>query len=94
MSLAQPVDSKILNEEKGDFHELLRRIVIKSIYSAKDHPYSNLKRLSEYDALVVIPGDKDICVIILNNVDYVTKMEETINNGIQKGVYVETEDTL
>ena len=28
----------------------------------------------------------------MDKVDYVTKMEEVIKNGIQKGVYVETED--
>ena len=28
----------------------------------------------------------------MDKVDYVTKMEEMIRNGIQKGVYVETED--
>ena len=44
------------------------------------------------DTLVIIPGDKDSCEIILDKVDYVTKMEEMIKNGIQKGVYVETED--
>ena len=36
--------------------------------------------------------DKDSFVIIIHKLDYVTKMEEMIKNGIQKGVYVETED--
>ena len=54
--------------------------------------YSNLKWLIKNDTLVVILGDKASCVIIMDKVDYVTKMEEMIKNGIQKGVYVETED--
>ena len=29
----------------------------------------------------------------MDKVDYVTKMEKMINNGIQKAVYVDTEDT-
>ena len=94
-SLAQAVNSEILNEEKEDFHEFLRAycdIFTKNVYSTKDYTYSNLKRLIKDDTLVVIPGDKDSCVIIMDKVDYVTKMEETINNGIQKGVYAETED--
>ena len=94
-SLAQAVNSEILNEEKEDLHEFLRAycdIFTKNVYSTKDYTYSNLKRLIKDDTLVVIPGDKDSCVIIMDKVDYVTKMEEMIKNGIQKGVYVETED--
>ena len=56
--------------------------------------YLNLKRLVQDDTLVVINFDKDSCVIIMDKVDYVTKMEEMINNGMQKGVYVETEDKI
>ena len=84
-----------MNEEKEDFYEFLRAyydIFTKNVYSTKDYIYSNLKRLIKDDTLVVIPGDKDSCVIIMDKVDYVTKMEETINNCIQKGVYAETED--
>ena len=29
----------------------------------------------------------------MDKVDYVTKMEKMINNGIQKACYVDTEDT-
>ena len=38
---------------------------------------------------VVIHGNKTSCVIIIYKVDYVTKIEETRNSGMQKGVYVE-----
>ena len=94
-SLAQAVDSETLNQEKEDFHELLRAycdILTKNVYSIKDYTSSNLKRLIKDDTLVVIPGDKNPCVIIMDKVDYVNKMEEMIKNGIQKGVYVETEE--
>ena len=86
VSLAQTVDSEILNEEKEDFHDFLRAfcgIFTNNISSAKYSLYSNLKRLIKDDTLVVIPSGKDSCVIIINKVDYVTKMEEMINNGIQ-----------
>ena len=37
------------------------------------------------DTLVIIPGDKDSCEIILDKVDYVTKMEEMIKKWHTKG---------
>ena len=94
-SLTQTVDNEILNEEKEGFHEFIRTCcdkLTKNVYSIKDYFSSNLKQLIKDDTLVVIPGDKDPCVIIIDKVDYVKKMEEMIKNGIQKGVYVETEN--
>ena len=84
-----------MNEENEDFHEFLQAycdILTKNVYSTKDYTYSKLKRLIKDDTLVVIPGNKDSCVIVMNKVDYVIKMEEMIKNGIQNRVYVETED--
>ena len=94
-SLVQKVDSEIFNKEREDFHECLLAYCdtsTKNVYSAKDYTFSNLKRLIKDDTLVLLPGDKDCCVIIMDKVDYMNKIEEMINNGIQKGVYVETED--
>ena len=77
-----------------NFYSLIVIIVIYSEESLfhKDYTYSNLRQLIKDDILVVIPGDKDSCVIIINKVDYVTKMEEMTENGIRKGVYVKSED--
>ena len=71
-SLAEAVNSEILNEEKEDFHEFLRAycdILTKNVYFTKDYTYSNLKWLIKGGTLVVIPGDKDSCVIIMDKVD-------------------------
>ena len=86
-SLAQAVNSEILNEEKKDFHEFLqvfRDIFSKNVYSTKDYTYSNLKQLIKDDNLLVIPGDKGYCVIIMDG--------RNDKYGIQNGVYVETEE--
>ena len=53
---------------------------------AIDYTYSDLKRLIKDYTLVVISGGKDPCATIMDKVDYVRKMEEMINNDIQKGV--------
>ena len=71
-SLAQAVNSEILNGEKEDFHEFLGAycdIFTKNAYFTKDYTCSNLKRLIKDDNLVVIHGDKDSCVIIMDKVD-------------------------
>ena len=41
---------------------------------------------------VVIPGDKDSCVIVMDKHDYVRKMENMINEVTQNNVYKETND--
>ena len=71
-SLAEAVNSEILNEEKEDFHEFLRAycdILTKNVYFTKDYTYSNLKWLIKGGTLVVIPGDTDSCVIIMDKMD-------------------------
>ena len=35
--------------------------------------YSNLKRLIKEESIVVIPGDKDSCAVIMDKIDYVKK---------------------
>ena len=41
---------------------------------------------------VVIPDDKDSCVLVMDKHDYVRKMENMINEGTQNNVYKETND--
>ena len=80
-------------KKKEDFHKFLWaycEIFTKNVYSAKDKTYLKLKWLIEDDILVVIPGDKDSCVIIMDKRYYISKMEE-ISDGLQKVVYVEIE---
>ena len=64
----------------------------KNIYSTRDSTYSNLKRLIKNEDIVIIPGDKGSCVVVMNKSDYVQKLQQMINDGIEKGVYVESED--
>ena len=93
--VAQSVDRYIKNEEREHFHEFLRAycdIFTKNIYSSKDPTYANLKRLIKNENIVIIPGDKDSCVVIMNKSDYVQKLQQMINEGIAKGIYAESQD--
>ena len=42
--------------------------------------------------IVVVKGDKDSSVVIMKKLDYVTKLDIMIDDGIMKGTYVETTD--
>ena len=43
--------------------------------------------------IVVIPGDKDSTIGIMDRNDYVKKILKMIEKGIQEGVFVKTEDS-
>ena len=52
-----------------------------------------LKTLNQRLSNVIIPGDKDSALVIMDKNDYVKKMQETIDKGIQEGVYAKAEDS-
>lgn len=58
--------------------------------ASKDYTYHNLKELIKNDDVVIVSGDKNSCVLVMDKTDYVTKLEEMINEGISKGVYTPT----
>jgi hypothetical protein len=43
--------------------------------------------------IVILEGDKESATVIMNKLDYVNKMNEMIEKGIQDGTYVDSEDT-
>ena len=60
-----------------DFHEFLRAytgIFTKNVHATKEYIYKNLKTLIKNKYLVVISGDKDLCVFILKRSDYDKKL--------------------
>ena len=59
----------------------------KNFYASKDYTYSNSSRLVKNESIVVVPGDKDSCVIEMDKSDYQRKMHDMIKDGITKGVY-------
>ena len=65
-SLAQSVNSSVSNEKREELHEFLRvycDMFTKNVYASKDYTYTNLSRLIKNETIVVVPGDKDSCVI-------------------------------
>ena len=80
---------------KEDFHELLRPyrdIFTKNIYATRDNTYKNLKRIINDPNIAVVSGEKESCVVIMNRSDYFKKLQHMIDEGIENGVYIVTED--
>ena len=42
--------------------------------------------------IVVVKGDKDSSIVIMKKSGYVAKLDFTIDGGIMKGTYIETND--
>ena len=71
-------------------HEDLRKMTNKftqNVYHTKDDTYRNLRHLIQNNFIVLLAGDKDSLVVVMNKNDYILKVDNMINEGIQKGKY-------
>ena len=46
-----------------------------------------MKNLIRKSDIVILRGDKDLSVVIMNRSDYIEKLEGMIEEGVQKGTY-------
>ena len=80
----------------GNFHEFLwgyTNIFVKNVISTEDHTYKELKTLIHNKDVVILKGDKDWSIVIINKTDFIKKIETMIQKGIKNGTYAETDDT-
>ena len=80
---------------KEDFHEFLRGHIDKftqNIYHSKDNTVKSLKDIRNNKNIVILSGDKDSSVVIMNKIDYINKVDDMINEGITNGKYEKTID--
>ena len=95
-ALSSELDLFIKEDSKENFHEYLRSVtitVLNNVYRDKDNAFKLLNRLIKNENIVVISADKESCTVILNETDYVNKVNAMISEGISKGKYVETVDS-
>ena len=52
-----------------------------------------MKNLIRKSDIVILRGDKESSVVIMNRSDYIEKLEGMIEEGAKKGTYKKTEDT-
>ena len=56
--------------------------------------YHYTKFIRDNKDIVIFSGDKDSSIAIMNKKDYNKKIDEIINDGIQRGKHKETDDNI
>ena len=55
-----------------------------NIFPIKDDTYRNLCHLIQNNDIVLLAGDKEASVVVMNKKDYILKVDNLVNEGIQK----------
>ena len=95
-SVAQRTLNDVNHTQLEDFHEFLRGytdIFTRNILDTKDYTYHLLKNMINNKDIVVLSGDKDSSIVIMNRNDYVKKFDEMLADGVRNGIYESTTDT-
>ena len=64
-------------------------IFTENVFQTKDYTYHNLKNLIRAKDVVIMKGDKDSSVVILNKTDYIEKLENMVKEGTESSMIVE-----
>ena len=90
------MNKDVSSDHLEDFKHFLRtqtNLFHQNVHSTPDYTYKVLQKLASDPNLVVLSGDKDSSVVIMQREVYVEKLEDMIKEGISNGKYTETEDT-
>ena len=68
-------------------------IFSKNVFPSKDFTYRNLKNIIEVNKLVIVSGDKDLCIVIMEKEDYYNKLQGMIDDRNSEGINVKTINT-
>ena len=93
--LSHLVQKDVSSKDMEYFYEYLRKMTNKftqNIYHTKDDTYRNLRHLIQNNDIVLLAGDKDSSVVVINKKDYILKVDKMINEGIHQGKYEWTND--
>ena len=89
-TLANTVDNTVKPENKEEFHEFLRsttNIFTQNVFHTKDKTFKSLSELRQNKNIVILSGDKDSSIVIMDRKDYVNKVNKMIDEGIHNGKY-------
>ena len=78
-SIAYITSDKVDQTDLENFHEFLRGytdIFAKNVISTEDHTYKELKTLIHNKDAVILKGDKDSSIVIMNKAYYIKKMDK------------------
>ena len=97
-SIADRITNNLQRDQRENFHEFLRAYVdifTKRVYTTTGYAYKHLKRIVNDKNLVLVSGDKESCVVLINKTDYQDKLQKVVEDGIKNGIYqVAEDDTL
>ena len=96
-SLASSVDTFVPPESKEKFHQSLGNTTYKlpnNVYRTRDTMYHKTKFIRDNKDIVILSGDKDSSIVIMNRKDYSKKIDDMINDGMQQGKYKGTDDNI
>ena len=62
-------------------------------HHTKDNTYNDLHHLRNNKNIVLVSGDKESSIVVMNKVDYGKKVNGMIKEGIKEGKYEMTRDT-
>ena len=91
--LLNQVSSSIPIGQHEDFKHFLRvhsNLFHQNIFSSPDYTYKVLQKITTDPDLVVLSGDKDSSVVIMQRADYVNKLKTMIEEGMANRKYVVT----
>ena len=72
-SIADRITDNLQSDKQESFREFLRAYVdifTKSVYTTTDYTYKHLKRIINDKNLVVVSGDNESCVVLIDKTDY------------------------
>ena len=95
-TLCSSVDNDISPGDMENFHEFFRSATnpfTQNVHRTKDSTYSLLKPLQRNKGIVLLSGNKDSSVVILDKACYNEKNNRLLNDGISKGFYVIEENS-
>ena len=94
--LAYSASKQVDPSQLENFHEFLRGypdIFSKNVLFTNEETYKNLKKLIWKSDIVILRGEKDSSVVIMNRPDDIEQLERMIKQRVKKGTYNKTEDT-
>ena len=62
------------------------------MYTTTDYSYKHVKRIVNDKNLVLVSGDKESCVILIDQTDYQDNLQKMVDDGIKNGIYKVAED--
>ena len=92
-SLAYSPSKQVDPSQLENFHEFLygyNDVFSKNFLSSNDETYKNLIKKND---VVILKGDKDSSVVIMNRSVYLEQLGGMIKVGVKKGTYKKTENT-